>query len=498
MSGSSFEDRLRSAFDAEAAELERRRSQSATGSPPVAAQPTVEVHELPPPEPESESRLRQRLWVLPAAAAALLVVAAWLGIGTNAAQPVNEVVGEEISVPLEDVLAEPTASDVADPPASAAEPPQVSEAAAPEAPAAPPATVQSAPEPTGVAELFEAPDIDVPSPSPEEDFFYAIEEGDLLSTIAEKFNVTMSDLLLANPALNPNILIAGEFIRIPEASRPGEFPTPLIPPSPLAPPQSFPVVPGVEYCVSGIVSPDVLNLRLGPGIDWPVLQELAQGECAILATSADPIDGWRQVSVAGETGWVSSNFIAMRNGGIGPADPIPRVVCVQGLAPGDTLNVRTGPGIEFDIVAELVEGQCGTTQGDAQDGWIALGRDTLLGWAFADFLAPAPDDGSPSVVVSEVAEVDTTRIEIRLQPLTADAPLAPLSDFEVIDPGTGNVIGAVGADGSIAVPLDALPAVLRIEAELPNDPFCWWTGEVLPARTTDIQVLDVGVAELCS
>ena len=52
----------------------------------------------------------------------------------------------------------------------------------------------------------------------EEPFVYTIEEGDLLPTIADKFNVTQDVILRANPSLNPNVLIAGQTLRIPEAT----------------------------------------------------------------------------------------------------------------------------------------------------------------------------------------------------------------------------------------------------------------------------------------
>lgn len=49
-------------------------------------------------------------------------------------------------------------------------------------------------------------------------FVYTIEEGDLLPSIATKFNVTQDVILRANPELNPNVLFAGDQIRIPGAT----------------------------------------------------------------------------------------------------------------------------------------------------------------------------------------------------------------------------------------------------------------------------------------
>lgn len=52
----------------------------------------------------------------------------------------------------------------------------------------------------------------------EEPFIHTIEQGDLLSSIATKYNVTPDVILRANPDLNPNVLIVGDTLRIPGAS----------------------------------------------------------------------------------------------------------------------------------------------------------------------------------------------------------------------------------------------------------------------------------------
>ncbi len=44
---------------------------------------------------------------------------------------------------------------------------------------------------------------------------YIVQEGDTLSFIASRFNVTIEDLLAANPSLNPNVLSEGQQIVIP-------------------------------------------------------------------------------------------------------------------------------------------------------------------------------------------------------------------------------------------------------------------------------------------
>src|SRR5512133_1937326 len=44
---------------------------------------------------------------------------------------------------------------------------------------------------------------------------YIVQAGDTLSFIASRFNITIDDLLTANPSLNPNVLSEGQEIVIP-------------------------------------------------------------------------------------------------------------------------------------------------------------------------------------------------------------------------------------------------------------------------------------------
>src|SRR5689334_3775333 len=44
---------------------------------------------------------------------------------------------------------------------------------------------------------------------------YVVQSGDTLSLIASRFNVTLNDLLAANPALDPNVLAEGQQVVIP-------------------------------------------------------------------------------------------------------------------------------------------------------------------------------------------------------------------------------------------------------------------------------------------
>ena len=451
MSRPSFEDRIRAAFDAEAAELERRRTSQGTDRRAANVEPEIEVLELPQPEPVRASRRR---WVLPvAAAAALIAILGVVGLN-NLRESTDELVDSApATLPSDDVEpGTPAAAAQPDVGQDASQP--GSELPSPVAPAAQPAP----PTPTSVAELFEAPDIEVP-PDP-----------------------TTAPSEVPPASFDPGPTPSTE----PPQALPGPPPPSTPEPGPLEPPPvSETLLSDIEYCVTGIFSPDVLNVRGGPATDFNIVYELEQGECGISLTNNNPVRGWRTITVAGVNGWVASNFITVR-------DPGPGVVCVQGVALGETLNLRTGPGVEFEIVAELLEGECVNARGAAVDGWFAVDNGGVFGWASANFLAP------PGSI--EPPELQLAPVVFRLNPITADAPLPNITAFEVTDVSNGVFVSDryLAPDGSIAIPLGLLPRTLRISGPLPGDAFCWWTGQVLVERTAEPTIYNVDVALLCA
>jgi LysM repeat protein len=127
---------------------------------------------------------------------------------------------------------------------------------------------------------------------------YSIKSGDTLAGVAERFGVSLEDLLAANPGINPTTLHAGDNIKLPagtqpvtpqpsptpEATEPASFPTPIpvtetVPdtPTPEPPPQG-----GTVYVVKSGDIPLTIAEQFGitveellaanPGIDPSGLQ----------------------------------------------------------------------------------------------------------------------------------------------------------------------------------------------------------------------------------
>lgn len=74
--------------------------------------------------------------------------------------------------------------------------------------------------PTPVPTPTAAPIVDpgiTPGTSSEAPFYHTVETGDRLGSIASKYNVTVDVIIRANPQMDPNLIIAGEKLRIPGA-----------------------------------------------------------------------------------------------------------------------------------------------------------------------------------------------------------------------------------------------------------------------------------------
>ena len=92
-------------------------------------------------------------------------------------------------------------------------------------------------------------------------------------------------------------------------SKPTHTPTPTLPPTTF---ESIPTETPVPIKAASPIRVEVvtwwLNVRSGPGLDYPVVATLAQGE-TLPVLKTDPDSGWLQVQLSGsdQLGWVSDN-----------------------------------------------------------------------------------------------------------------------------------------------------------------------------------------------
>jgi len=148
-----------------------------------------------------------------------------------------------------------------------------------------------------------------------------------------------------------------------------------------------------------------LNVRSGPGVDQPIIASLSQGD-TVPILDTDTKTGWLQVQLPGEkkTGWItgsSTNVVVITGGksraGSAGVTPAPAITAtpvsteagqsmqVEIVSAG--LNVRSGPGTDYPIVATLLKGYAvSVTKVDPTTGWlqVPLPGGEQAGWISGD------------------------------------------------------------------------------------------------------------------
>ncbi|MEC3859715.1 caspase family protein [Mesobacterium sp. TK19101] len=182
-------------------------------------------------------------------------------------------------------------------------------------------------------------------------------------------------------------------------------PVVVTPPVTPAPPQvtTAPRTPGVRtactalngtWSVTNIRSNDTLFVRTGPGTSYGKIAELPYNANGITNVSCRS-DGWCQFTYGCISGWAFGGKY-MRNGLGGQASSgWSGVYSVTDHPLDQKLNVRLGPGTQYDVTAELPATASGVRVYDCQkeDGyryrWCALSWGQINGWAYGRYLMNA-------------------------------------------------------------------------------------------------------------
>lgn len=133
-----------------------------------------------------------------------------------------------------------------------------------------------------------------------------------------------------------------------------------------------------------IVDTGNLNLRAGPGLKYPSLAEIPQDEkLTVLARSGL----WLNVQRAnGTTGWINKTYT--RPEGVAASAPQPAATAPPFSSNGpfavvnsSFVNLRAGPGFDFDVLTEMPRGEVLTVLGRSND-WINVQRSSgQEGWS---------------------------------------------------------------------------------------------------------------------
>lgn len=150
------------------------------------------------------------------------------------------------------------------------------------------------------------------------------------------------------------------------------------------------------WAVRGLAANERLGVRLEPKSGSTVLATLRNGEIVRnLGCRMSGSTRWcriRSTTGVDVTGWVNGRYLressAPSGGGGGGSDTF----TVTGLAAGDTLNVRTRPSTQGEVIARLAQGAKVRNRGCEQSGqtrWCkitTIGGVEVTGWVNARYL----------------------------------------------------------------------------------------------------------------
>ena len=217
---------------------------------------------------------------------------------------------------------------------------------------------------------------------------------------------------------------------------------------------SLPVTGGIESFA--VVGTGALNVRSGPGTAYNVLTSIRYGDgMNLLGRSADGV--WVQVSLPnGMEGWVN-RFYILSNVPISslplvtdiapPPTPTPSTGAPSEATPSaggepiatvttGALNVRSGPGIGYEVITIVYEGDRLTLIGrNANTSWIQIRLpDGREGWVGNFYIRPeTPLNTLPvtSGTASEpVATVTTGSLNVRAGPGSTFAVLTVVNQYQ--------------------------------------------------------------------
>jgi len=156
-----------------------------------------------------------------------------------------------------------------------------------------------------------------------------------------------------------------------------------------------------------------LNVRSGPGMNYPKVGTLQKDQNAQII-GVDPEGFWWQIKIPGSGGgggWISKDYGVAQN-----ASNVP--VIQQGVSGGSSaipspapgtpmltanvmINIRAGPGKQYQTIGQLKQGQTAAVVGISPDGiwWVikvAVG-DITQGWVAAAYVTPKNAERVPVI-----------------------------------------------------------------------------------------------------
>lgn len=138
-----------------------------------------------------------------------------------------------------------------------------------------------------------------------------------------------------------------------------------------------------------------VNLRSGPGTDHPVLA-VVPPSASVLATGGS--DGrWLAVEYRGTSGWMSGAYLTPAAQPTTTTAPVTTAPASAGsVTTTADVNVRSGPGTSYSVVAVAARGTTVATTGSTSGTWTQVLWAGTPRWISTAYLAPAASTPAPN------------------------------------------------------------------------------------------------------
>lgn len=188
---------------------------------------------------------------------------------------------------------------------------------------------------------------------------------------------------------------AQEYIGTGPAATPTATATPATPtpvtPTPTASATPSPTTPPGGVSGTAVISVSgTLNMRSGPGTQYPVIRGLANGSQVDLLGAAQ--NGFRPIRYGGTDGWASEAYLEI--GATNPSGPSePNVPAIGNAAVGKatmnaSVSLRRGPATSYGHIQTLNNGWKVEIMGEPVNGWTPIRYNAAKGWVPSGNLTP--------------------------------------------------------------------------------------------------------------
>ena len=186
-----------------------------------------------------------------------------------------------------------------------------------------------------------------------------------------------------------------------------------------------------------VVHASVLNLREGPGLSYPVVLKLNDGENLKMLEAKGE---WYKVEVKGKVGWVASWLTRSDN----TSNP-EATVRASVLSNVDRLNFRLEPSLSSTVLSQLQRGQTALYIKETNN-WVQVEYDNQIGWVNKQYVTIVPKETKNATATSEVSNtkqgtdklftVNVSAVNIRQKPSLNAKKIGTIKlneQYEVLD-----------------------------------------------------------------